>query len=579
MLLPARPPLAGAAGLAHGASPLGALKYPDGFEAFDYVRPDAPKGGSLRLARIGAFDTLDTLRYPGRPPGDLRLIFDRLIVPSADEPAGYYGLLADGVALSSDLSRIELTLDPAARWHDGRPVTTDDVVFTFETLKREGAPFYRQAFRTLSVRAEGPRRLAFASERPGDRELIGQIAALPIHPAHAAREGTAAPLGSGPYRLAEADAPRRLVLTRVPDYWAADKAVNRGRHNFDRLVFDYFRDSDVALEAFLGGETDLHAEAEPIRFAALAGRDGLTVAEAPLPMAGALYGLVFNLRRPPFGDPRVRRALALAYAFEPLNRMLFGGGHKRFESVFGETDLAAGGPASAAERALFSAAGATVPAAVLASADPFGDAPPPGTRAALAEADRLLAEAGLTLRDGVRRWQGAPLSPEVVTADPAFDRVLGWLAEAWRRLGIELRTARGDPASVARRMLDRGFDLAPLSWTPAPLPGSAERLLWHSDLAAQPGSYALSGIEDPALDAAIEALTAARSATALRTAGRAFDRAFRHALPMLPLWRDATQRLAWHDGLGRPSREAAPGLPLSPLDRWWREDAGAPGRD
>lgn len=576
MLLPTRRPLATPAGLAHGASPLGALKYPDGFAAFDYVRPDAPKGGDLRLARIGAFDTLDTLRYPGRPPGDLRLIFDRLIVQSADEPAGYYGLLADGVALSDDLSRIELTLDPAARWHDGRPVTADDVAFTFETLKREGAPFYRQAFRTISLETVGPRRLAFASERPGDRELIGQIATLPIHPAHAAREGSASPLGSGPYRLAAADAPRRLVLSRVPDYWAADKAVNRGRHNFDRLAFDYFRDSDMAREAFLGGETDLHAEAEPTRFAALAGRDGLTVAEAPLPVAGTLHGLVLNLRRPPFGDPRVRRALALAYAFDPLNRMLFGGGHRRFDSVFGETDLAAVGPASAEERTLFTAAGVAVPADVLASPDPFADAPPPGSRAALAEADRLFGAAGLTLRDGVREWQGAPFAPEVVTADPAFDRVLGWLAEAWRRLGVELRAARGDPASVARRMLDREFDLAPLSWTPTALPGSAERLLWHSDLAGRPGSYALSGIEDPALDAAIEALTAARSAAALRTAGRAFDRAFRHALPMLPLWRDATQRLVWHDGLGRPP-EAAAGLPLSPLDRWWRETVGAPG--
>ncbi|MEO1225595.1 MAG: extracellular solute-binding protein [Pseudomonadota bacterium] len=566
--------------LRHAHSPLGTIKYPPGFGAFDYVDPAAPRGGTLRLARIGGFDTANTLTYPGRPPADIRLIYDRLIVASDDERATYYGALAAGLDVSDDFTRIVMALQPDARWHDGRPVRARDVVFTFDTLKAEGAPFYRQAFLPLRVTADGEDRVVFENDRVGDRDVMRQIATIPVHPAPGddgslatAQDGL--PLGSGPYRVALFDPPRRLALERVADWWGQNLPVNVGRWNADRLEFEYFRDDTVALEAFHADIYDLRFESNPTQWRT--GYDSPAVAtgsirrsEAQGGGVGSLHGLVFNQRRPMLADRRARLALALAYDFETVNRTLFGGAQLRFDSVFGDTDLAATGQASAEERALLSATLVTLPHETLVSADPFDGRPPAGGREALMEAARLLDEAGYPVRDGrlVDPATNRPVELRVISTNPLYERALGWIEQAWDRLGIRLVQVQTDSASAARQMLDRDFDLATLSWSPAPLPGTAERLLWHGDLAEQAGSYALSGIRNPALDATIEALGRARSEADLQTAGRAFDRVFRQLLPLLPLWRSNTIRLAWWDRFGRPMAEQN-GLPPSPIDRWW----------
>lgn len=565
----------------HGFSPLGRLAYPPGFAAFAYVDPDAPKGGTLRLARVGAFDTTDTLHYPGNPAADIRLVYDRLVVASDDEIASFYGLLARALRVADDFSRVCFRLDERARWHDGAPVTAADVAFTFETLKAEGAPFYRQAFRPLSVAVEDERTVCILSERPNDRDLLRRLSSIPIHPAHHWRnrsreEARAAPLGSGPYRLVSAEAPRRVVLERVPGWWAADHPTSRGRWNFDRIEIDFYRDATVALEAFRADGFDLRFEDDPTRWrnayagpAFEAGRVRTATFDGEGP--GTLHGLAFNLRRPILADRRVRLALTLAWDFEAANRTLFSGGYERFGSVFAGSPLEARGPAGPDERALLAVAGVADGAPMLADPDPLSDLPAPGTRAALAAASRLLEEAGLSLEAGARvdPATGAPVALSVVSPNPLYDRPLGWLERTLSRLGIRLVRVRTDPAAAARRMLDREFDLAALSWSPARLPGTAERLLWHADLAEAPGSYALSGLDDRAVDRAIEALEAARSPEALETAGRAFDRAFRHALAMLPLWRSDTVRLAWWDRFGRPDET---GLVPVPVERWWAND-------
>jgi microcin C transport system substrate-binding protein len=560
--------------LAHGFSPLGDLALPPGFRAFPYVRADAPKGGTLRIARIGAFDTLDGLRYPGRPPPDLGLVRDRLLAPAADEAASWYALLADSVAVSDDLSRVLFRIDPRARWHDGRPVTAHDVEATFRVLRAEGAPFFRQAFRATDLRAEGDGVVA-AEGAPGDRDLVRRIAAMPVHPAHALDPPRGAfPLGSGPYRLVEADPPRRIVLERVRDWWGAGLGPNRGRYNFDRIEVDHFHDPAVAFEAFVGGAHDVRFEDDPARWASgypepMLASGEIQRAECRTGTAGALHGLAANLRDPRLADRRVRTALALAWDFEAADRTLFDGAAEPFGSVFGDTDLAARGRASEAERDVLARAGVPVPDAVLADPDPLAALPGPGTRAALAAASRLLDEAGFGAAGGVRAdpRTGRPLVFRVLSASPAHDRPLGWLAEAWRRLGVGMERGAPDPAAASRRMLDRDFDLAMLSWAPAPLPGTAERLLWHSALADAPGSYALSGLRDPLVDAAAEALEAARSPAQLQAAARAFDRAFRHAMPMLPLWRTDRVRIAWRPAIAGP--EPTDGVPPSPVDSWW----------
>ncbi|MEM7445095.1 MAG: extracellular solute-binding protein [Pseudomonadota bacterium] len=565
----------------HAHSPLGTIKYPPEFSAFDYVNPNAAKGGTMRLARIGSFDTANTLSYPGRPPADIRMIYDRLVVASADERATYYGLLAEGIDVADDFSRLTFALHPEARWHDDRPVLAGDVAFTFETLKSEGAPFYRQAFLPLRVHVESERRVVFENDRIGDRDIVRRLATIPVHPEPQPGDDAESefPVGSGPYRVVLFDPPRRLVLERVSDYWARDLPVNTGRWNLDRLDFEYFRDDTVALEAFQADIYDVRFEDNPTLWRTGYDRAPVETGEIRRDEAlglgvGDLSGLVFNLRRHILTDRRVRLAMALAYDFETVNRTLFSGSYLRFDSVFGESDLAApSGPPSEAEASFFAAMARSLPPETFSSPDPLAELPPAGGRAAFSMAASLLEEAGYAVRDG-RLFDpetDADVAFRVVSTNPLYERPLGWIAQAWERLGIELVQVQADPATAARLLLDRDFDLATLSWAPARLPGTAERLLWHSDLADQEGSYALSGLDNPALDAAIETLETARSEAELRTAGRTFDRVFRQLMPMLPLWRANTIRLAWWDRYGRPGAEEA-GFEPSPIDRWWSED-------
>ncbi len=555
----------------HGFSPLGALRYGPDFSHFAYVEPNAPKGGTLRLTRIGAFGTLDTLNYPGHPAEDVRLIYDRLVVESEDEPASFYGLLARTIDVAPDYGEIVFDLHEAARWHDGRPVTAEDVAFTFARLKEGGAPYYRQAFRPLTVSAEGGR-VVVRNARRGDRDVVRRLATIPIHPRHLWQDGRPErPVGSGPLRVSAFEAPHRLVLERVPDYWGEDLPVNRGRWNFERIAIQYLRDDGVALEAFKAGEADVRSESDPVRWRV--GYDGpqleagaIRRLESEMLSVGTLHGLAINLRRAPLSDRRVRFALMLASDQGAMNRLLYDGAYDPLDSVFAATPLAARGPATEGERAILEG---RLPAPAMADPDPLADVPQPGSREALRLASSLLEEAGFVLVEGIRRGpDGEPLTLATIAANPAYERDLLFLARAWRRLGITLEIVRADPASAARRMLDKDFDLATLSWAPARLPGTAERLLWHSALADVPGSYALSGLDSPAVDAAIEAMETASEMDALADAGRAFDRAFRHAIALLPLYREHTIRTAWWDRFGRPAAEQE-GFPPSAIDRWW----------
>ncbi|MBV6657426.1 MAG: ABC transporter substrate-binding protein [Devosiaceae bacterium] len=543
--------------LSHGASPLGTLSYPAGFSHFPHRSPNAPKGGTLRLARVGAFDTLDTLRYPGRPPADMRVIYDRLVVPSPDEPASYYGHLAEGVAISYDFSRVTFRLSPDVPWHDGTPLTADDVLFTFETLKTEGAPFYRQSYRAVRLEQSDDRTVTFINDGTPDRDLISGLASLPIHPAHRPDPPGPddLPLGSGPYRLIESDAPSRIVLERVTDYWAEDQGTAKGAFNFDRISIRYYRDADVAFEAFRAGEYDARVETNPSRWRS--GYDDLDDASPAILRAttpsdgpGRLHGLVMNLRSGPLADIRVRKALHLSFSAPDAVDRLFGGFFQPVNSLFENTAFAA------------------------VDFDALADTPPPGTRDAARLASQLLDAAGFVL-DGIRRIDpetGEPIRFSAVSTSPLYDGVLGEVVLAFERLGIELIPQVLEPSIAARQLLDRNFDIATLAWAPGKLPGSAERLLWHSDLANRSGSYALSGLQDPDVDGALDALSAASTLDEAIIAGQSVDRLLRASLAYLPLWRDGETRLAWREGI---SCVDAPELGRSPnfLSDWRSDDA------
>ncbi len=571
----------GRAAPAHGFSPIHELKYARGFQHFDYVNPSAPKGGVVRLATVGTFDSLNTLHYPGTTPEQLRtFLYDRLMVASADEPAAYYGLLARAVDVADDLSWARFHLRADARWHDGQPITADDLVFTFRTLAKQGAPYYRQVLRLFNVEKEGRLTVLFRSERPGDRAFVRIVGTLPVHPRHfwqnrvADGKSLTVPLGSGPYRVERAEAGRRLVLERVTDYWAKDHPVNLGRFNFDRIKVDYYRDKTVALEAFTAGEFDLWQERDAASWSTRfqrreRGSRRLVQHIFALDTPGRSSLLVFNLRRPLFQDLRVRRAIALAYDFEWTNRTIFHGLYKPIESFYGDTALGASGPMTGAEERVLGDAMGLLPNEAIDDPGPRLRDGAVGNRQAFRAAGALLTEAGYPVVDGVRRHRdtGERLEISVAFNNPALVRVLGPFARNLERLGVALSYPLLEPTSAVRKLLDHDFDMAYLAWQPRMLPGNAERLLWGSALARSKGTYALAGAQDPALDAAISAMLKARTWADLKAATQAFDRTLRWRRYTLPLWRTNEIWLAHWDGFGRPDRP--PSISPSFVDRWW----------
>jgi len=567
----------------HGYSPVHELKYSAGFQHLDYANPRAPKGGILRLGATGTFDSLNPLLYPGRVPALVReLVFDTLLLRSGDEPAAYYGLLAETVAVSGDGARVTFKLRPQARWRDGEPVTAGDVAFTFKTLRDQGAPFYQQALRHYSVSVTGPREISFAAKGGARRDMVRILGTLPIQPRHfwemrdLSGMGLTPPLGSGPYSVEKVDPGSSVVLARDPDYWAADLPVNRGRFNFDRISIAYYRDDNIALEAFRANDFDLRLEKTAAQWAR--GYDGPALREGRIKRdvietrtAGEITTLVFNLRRTPFDDRRVRQAISLAYDFDWTNDNLMHGLMEPIESFFGNSAFAARGPASDAEQSLLKPFADALPGRLF-------DTPNPGLRdglssrrAAFAEADRLLRAAGYTVEDGQRvsGAGGAPLRIDLLNYDPSLIRILGPFARNLERLGIDLRYPLVDPATGTRRTLDHDFDMAVLKWSPRAVPGNAESLLWGSALAERKGSYALAGAKDPALDAALAAMVTARDMDGLKVAARAFDRVLRWRHYAIGLWRKSDIWLAYWDRFGRPATAAryAPSF----VDLWWQK--------
>ncbi len=574
----------------HGYSPVHALKYGSGFQHFDYANPRAPKGGALRLGATGTFDSLNPLLYPGRVPTLVReLVFDTLLVRSGDEPAAYYGLLAETVAVSEDRKRVTFTLRAEARWRDGEPVTAADVAFTFNTLLDQGPPFYQQALRHYRVSVAGPHEISFATNGAAKRDMVRILGTLPIQPQHfwAERDlsdhGMTPPLGSGPYRVEQVDAGSSVVLARDPGYWAADLPVNRGRYNFDRISIAYYRDDSVALEAFRAGDFDLRMETSAAKWAR--GYDGPALRGGRIKRdvietrtAGEITTLVFNLRRAPFDDRRVRQAISLAYEFDWTNDKLMYGLMSPVESFFGETGFAARGPASEAERDLLAPVADALPAGLFETPDPGLRDSLTSRREVFAEADKLLRAAGFPVQDGQRvdETTGAPLRIDLLNYDPSLIRILGPFAQNLKRLGIALRYPLVDPATGTRRTLDHDFDMAVLKWSPRAVPGNAESLLWGSALADRKGSYALAGAKDPALDAALEAMVTARDMDRLKTAARAFDRVLRWRHYAIGLWRKSDVWLAYWDRFGQPA--AVPRYAPSFVDRWWRRNTNRESR-
>ncbi len=565
----------------HGISVFGDLKYPAGFKHFDYVNPDAPKGGALRLWALDSFDNLNDYILKGVKADGLYLTIDTLMVRAMDEPDALYGLVAESVLVAPDKSWVAFSLNPKARFHDGSRVTADDVVFTFNILMKDGHPAYRINFRDVAgVAKTGPMRVRFNFKPGRHRDLPTRLATLPVLSAAYYRKvdfnktTLKPPLTSGPYRIAKAAPGRHIVYRRDPDYWGRDLAVNRGRHNFDSIRFDYYRDRDVAFEAFFAGEYDFREEFTSRSWATQYNKPPVEkklIKRETLPdeTPSGVQAFFFNLRRDKFKDRRVRAALDLAFDFEWTNRNLFYGLYRRTNSMFENSTLAAKNPPSKAELALLQPLRGKAPIEVFtkAYASPVTDGSG-RIRGNLRKATRLLKAAGWTIKSGVLTSpRGAQMKVEFLLFESTFQRIIGPYIRNLKRLGVKASIRIVDVANYKYRTDHYDFDVIVRRYVQPLTPGLEQRNYFGSAYAATPGSLNIAGIRDAAVDALIEKVITAKSRPALVTAVRALDRVLMWNHYAVPQWYKGEHNIAYWNKFDRPKLK--PSFAMGVIDTWW----------
>ena len=566
----------------HGLAMHGDLKYGADFKHFDYVNPSAPKGGEMKRAPIGTFDSFNPFIIKGTPDGTVGLIYDTLLTASSDEPFSEYGLLAETVETPTDRSWVAFTLRPQARWHDGQPITPDDVIWTFETLRSKGLPFYRAYYANVAtVEKIGDRTVKFTFKPGENRELPLILGQLPVLPQHywASRDFEATtldpPLGSGPYKLDVFEAGRWTAYRRVPDYWGKDLAVNVGRWNFDVLRFDYYRDDTVALEALKAGEYDVRLENSSKDWATAYDvppvRDGvLKKQEFKNDRTAPMQAYAFNLRRPLFQDRRVRQALGYAFDFEWSNRTLFYGQYTRTRSYFDNSELAARDLPQGQELAVLEPFRGKVPDEVFTGvyAPPVTDGSG-NIRENLRKAAELLKAAGWEIDPKSHKLTnkaGQAFDFEVLLSMPLFERITLPFAKNLERLGITTRVRQVDTAQYKKRVDDFDFDVVVNSWLQSSSPGNEQREFWTSAYADQPGSSNVLGLKDPVVDALVEQVIAAPDRASLVARTHALDRVLLWQHNVIPQWYLANDRYAFWDKFGRPEVIPPQGVQT---DTWW----------
>jgi len=581
VFLPAAVAPVGAQTRSHAIAMHGEPKYGPGFRHFDYVNPEAPKGGELRLAAEGSFDSFNPFIARGTAADGAGTVFESLLTASADEPFSEYGLLAETIELPGDRSWVEFRLRPQARWHDGKPVTAEDVIFSLETLKKQGAPFFRFYYQSIAkAEKTGERTVRFTFVKGDNRELpliAGQIPILPRHywkGRDFSRTTLEPPLGSGPYRIAAFETGRYVVFERVRDHWARDLPVNRGQNNFDRIRYDYFRDPTVIREAVKAGSIDFwpenQAKAWALDYDTPAMRRGwlkLKAFEQHRP--AGMQGLVMNLRRPVFEDARVRYAIAHAFDFTWSNRTLFFGQYRRSESYFSNSELASESLPSPAELKVLEPWRGKIPDEVFTSAYRAPSTDGSGwPRENLRRAFALLAEAGWVVRDMrlVHAETGRPMQFEILLVSAAFERIVLPFVRNLARLGIDARVRLVDSSQYVNRVRAFDFDMIVAVFPQSNSPGNEQRDYWGSKAATTPGSRNYSGVAQPAVDALIAQLIAAPDRESLVTRTRALDRVLLWSHLAVPNWYSDSDRLVFWDKFGYPPKPPLNGTSSS---YWW----------
>ncbi len=581
----------------HGLSLFGELKYPADFKHFDYVNPDAPKGGAVRQVAIGTFDNFNAMvaGVKGALVADIDLIYDRLTVPSLDEASSAYGLLAEAVSRAADFSSVSYLLRAEAKWHDGTPVTTDDVIFSFEAFRQYSpqlAAYYRQV---TGVERTGEREITFTFAGPGNRELpqiVGELGVLPKHwwqgsdnkgkTRDIGATTLEPPLGSGPYRIKEFSPGRNVVYERVKDYWASAVNVNIGINNFDELRYDYFRDTTIALEAFKAGVIDWRTENSAKDWATAYGfpavrEKRVVIEEFPIRSVGTMQAFAFNIRREKFQDARVRLAFNYAFDFEKMNKLIFYDQYRRVSSYFENTELASTGLPTGKELQLLETVRDQVPPEVFEKpySNPVNNSPE-ARHGHLLEAVRLLNAAGYEVhrRKLVNSKTGKPYVVELLSDDPKFERMFLFYRPSLQRLGITVTVRTVDSTQYENRLRTRDFDIVVMTREETLSPGNEQRGFWGSQAADQPGSLNLIGIKNPAVDAMINEIAFAKSRADLEAATRALDRILLWNHYVVPQWTYGKVRTARWDHFGHPEPMPKYGAAAFPA-LWWQDNEGA----
>ncbi len=580
----------------HGISLVGELKYGPDFEHFDYVNPDAPAGGEVRLSALGGFDTFNPILPQGEVASGLGLVYETLLTPSLDESNTSYGLLAEGFSHPDDYSSVTFRLDADAQWHDGEPVTPEDVVWSFNKLVELNPDRARYYADIESVEVTGEHEVTFSLSSTGNREMpsiLGQLLILPRHwwqangpegePRDISSSTLEPPMGSGPYRMADFSPGRSVTYERVDGYWGAGEPVNIGQNNFETISYEYYRDTTVMFEAFKGDQFDWWSENVARRWATAydfpAVENGHVVRERfenPYRDSGLMVGFIPNLRRDKFQDENVRRALNYAFDFQELQRTLFYGEYERIDSYFYRTELASTGLPEGEELEILESVREQVPEEVFTEeyTNPVGGSPEK-LRENLRTALDLFNEAGYTLEgDELVDSDGNQFSFEVLLNGPTIEPVaLAWESNL-ERIGIDVRVRSVDSPQFINRVRSRDFDVIYNGWSQSLSPGNEQRFFFGSESADQSSSSNYAGIADPGIDALIEKIIFADDRDTLVAATRALDRVLLAHHYVVPSYTAVDQRIARWDRFSHP--EELPYYSIGfPSVWWWDEEKAA----
>jgi microcin C transport system substrate-binding protein len=582
----------------HGLSLFGELKYPEGFKNFDYVNPAAPQGGTVRQVAFGTFDNFNTVvaGVKGSIAMGTELAIETLTTAALDEVSTEYGLLAEAISFPDDFSSVTYRLRANARWHDGKPVTPDDVIFSFDAFKNNSPQLGAYYRHVVKAEKTAERDITFTFDGPGNRELPQIVGQLPVLPKHW-WEGTdksgnkrdvtlttlEPPLGSGPYRVKDFSPGHTIVYEKVAGYWGKDVNVTIGTRNFQEIRYEYFRDSTVALEAFKGDQVDWRTENSAKNWATAydfpAVRDKKVVLEEfPIRNFGVMQAFVLNIRRDKFKDARVRRAFNFAFDFEEMNRTIFFGQYKRIASYFEGTELASSGLPEGKELEILQTVKDQVPPDLFTKpyTNPVGGSQQ-AVRDNFRQALALLRDAGYEIRNTklVNAKTGEPFSVEFLAEDPATERFVLFYKPSLERIGMVVNVRVVDAAQYENRLRQWDFDVIVASWGESLSPGNEQRGFWGSAAADQPGSRNLVGIKNPAIDKLIDRVIFTKDRADLVAATKALDRVLLWNYYVVPQWTYGKVRSARWDRFGRPDTMPKYGLAAFPTIWWWDADRAA----